>query len=66
MFFSRLVCHKIFVKRLALLNYADIDAQHTFLSLLNDKKLIIKTDFIEFDKWINDIVMINGFILQSR
>ena len=66
MFVSRLVCHNIFVKRLALLNYADIDAKNTFLLLLNDKKLIIKTDFIAFDKWINDIFLKNGFILQSR
>ena len=66
MFVSRLVCHKIFVKRLALRNYADIDTQHTCVLFLNDKKLKIKKDFIAFNKWIYDIVMINGFFLQPR
>ena len=66
MFISRLACHKIFVKRLALRSYADIDTQHTFVLFLNDKKLKIKKDFIAFNKWIYDIVMINGFFLQSR
>lgn len=49
MFISRLACHKIFVKRLALRNYTDIDTQHTFVLFWNDKKLKIKKDFIAFN-----------------
>lgn len=49
MFISRLACHKIFVKRLALRNYTGIDTQHTFVLFWNDKKLKIKKDFIAFN-----------------